>query len=170
MKRALVVLAVLGLVAAPVWAQSPSEQTRLRLDVSGTVITLGDPFAGDFSVMPFWAGKGPLGKVTAQSFYLYQGIDPSVGQLVCRGGQIGIRFESTGDMLLLNVDPGLTGTIVPVGSLLSWEQDWTGTVIGGTGRFQGATGTFTKRAAGILVLPGLVQVWEGTAEIVLDKK
>jgi len=44
------------------------------------------------------------------------------------------------------------------------------TALSARGRFQGATGTFTKRATGILALPGLVQVWEGTAEIILDKK
>lgn len=171
MKRALVVLAVLGLTAAPAWAQKGHEDRILKLEASGTVITLGNPFAGDFSVLPVWEGKGPLGKFAAQSFYVYQQVDPTVGQLVCGGGQVGIRFESTGDMLLLNVNPGPTGTIVPVSAgVFAWQQTWTGVVVGGTGHFTGATGSFTKSATGFFAMPGFVHVWEGTIEIALDAK
>jgi hypothetical protein len=170
MKRALVVLAILGVIATPVGAQTPNERT-LRFEGSGTVVTLGDPFAGDFSLIALWEGKGPLGKIAVQSFYLYQQVDMGDGKLVCGGGQIGIRFQSTGDMLLLNVNPGLTGSIVPVPPAgFTWEQTWTGTVVGGTGRFQGATGTFTKQATGLSTLPGFVHIWEGSVEVALGPK
>jgi hypothetical protein len=45
-----------------------------------------------------------------------------------------------------------------------------GVVVGGTGRFVGATGSFTMRIDGLFALPGLVHVAEGTIEIALDRK
>jgi hypothetical protein len=76
---------------------------------------------------------------------------------------MGIRFDSTGDMLLLQATPGQTGLAV---TNITWEQTFTGVVVAGTGRFAGATGTFTKILSGRG--PGSVNIFEGTLEIQLD--
>lgn len=171
MKRALTVLAILAVIGTPAWAQESSEVRVLKLEASGTAIPLGNPFAGDFSLLANWQGKGPLGKSAAQAMILYQRIDPAVGNLICGGGQIGVRFESTGDMLLLNINPGFAGTSVPVspGTMKS-EQNLAGVVVGGTGQFAGATGSFTMSINGFVALPGLVHLAGGTIEIALERK
>lgn len=171
MKRTLTVLAILAVIGTPAWAQGSSEAQVLRLEASGTAIPLGNPFAGDFSLLANWQGKGPLGRIGAQAAILYQRIDPAVGNLVCGGGQIGLRFESTGDMLLLNINPGFAGTSVPIspGAMKS-EQSLAGVIVGGTGRFAGATGSFTMSINGFFVLPGLVHAAEGTIEVALERK
>jgi hypothetical protein len=171
MKRALVVLAVLGAITAPVWAQEARDEAILRYDASGTAISLGNPFAGSFSLLVNFQGRGPLGKFSSQSLLAYQQIDPNVGQLVCGGGQIGIRFESTGEMLLLNVNPGLVGTTWPVSpTSFKSEQSLAGTVAGGTGRFAGATGSFALSIRGFVAQPGFVHIAKGTLKITLDRK
>jgi hypothetical protein len=171
MKRALTVLAILALIGTSAWAQGTPEVRVLRLEASGTAIPLGNPFAGDFSLLANWLGKGPLGKVESQAVFLYQRIDPAVGNLVCGGGQIGLRFESTGDMLLLNVAPGFAGTSVPIApGVMKSEQNLAGAVVGGTGQFAGATGSFTMSINGLVALPGLVHVAAGALEIALDRK
>ena len=85
-------------------------------------------------------------------------------------GQIGLRFESNGDILLLNINPGFAGTSVPVSpTAMKSEQHLAGVVIGGTGRFAGATGSFTMSINGFFALPGLVHVAGGAIEIALDR-
>jgi hypothetical protein len=170
MKRVLIVLAVLGAMAAPAWSQDANDVAVRTFDVSGTAIPLGDPSAGPFPLLVTMQGKGPLGKFSAQALYTYQ-IDAKTGQLACGGGQIGVRFESTGDILLLSVQPGIAGTAVPVSpGVLKSHQMWTGMVVGGTGRFEGATGSFSSAADGLVVQPGFVHVIDGTLEIRLDRK
>jgi len=172
MKLTLLLLAILGL-AAPLTAQTADEAVRLEFQVTGSVLFLGNPLAGGFSVLPTIGGKGPRGQVTGQGLYSYrQLVVDSQGHapLVCEAGQFALRIESTGDMLLLQVMPGQTGMAVmsPTGGI-SWTQTWTGTVVGGTGRFAGATGTYRKVSNGFGAYPGLVHPWEGTLEVVLDR-
>jgi hypothetical protein len=174
MKRALVVLAalaVLGAMAAPAWAQDAADRGVLRYTGSGTAIALGNPFAGDFSLLANFEGHGPFGRYSSQALLAYQRIDPTVGQLVCGGGQIGIRFESTGDMLLLTLNPGPVGAMWPVSpTAFRSRQSLAGAVVGGTGRFSGATGSFTFSLKGSAAQPGFVHVAQGTLEISLDQK
>ncbi len=171
MKRALAVLAILALAATVVSAQDPADSRSLSFRISGAVTMLGNPMTGPYTVLPTYGGKGALGEITGQGLYAYQQTGP-LGQMVCQAGQSAIRIGATGDVLLLNVTPGLTGTMGPgpIPGLLVWNQTWTGTVVGGTGRFAGAAGTFTKTLAGFAVLPGLVSPFEGTVDIVLDPK
>jgi hypothetical protein len=51
---------------------------------------------------------------------------------------------------------------------ITWEQTWTGVVLGGTGRFAGATGTFTKILSGQGTGTGFMSIYEGTIEVQLD--
>jgi hypothetical protein len=170
MKRVLVLLVVSGLAALPVFAQHNEGIRRMKLEISGSTATFGNPLAGPFSVMPAYAGEGRQGKVSGQGLYLYQQIG-SQGEMVCEAGQAALRFDSTGDVLLLLVTPGPTGAMVPNGDgTFTWTQTFSGTVGGGTGRFEGASGTFTKTLSGRLVLPGLVSPWRGTLEIHLEPK
>jgi hypothetical protein len=172
MKAALALLAILVLAAAPLQAQDRSHDPKvLSFTISGSVLTLGDPFGPDgFSVIPGYGGKGPFGGLRAQGLYVYQPIVD--GQMVCVGGQTALRMNGSGDVLLLLATPGPTGTLLPGPDpgTFTWQQTWTGTLGGGTGRFAGATGTFTKALSGLVTLPGFVSPWEGTLEIRLDRK
>ena len=171
MKRALVVLAVLAAFAAPALAHGANDMTVLKFSASGTAVPLGDPFAGGFSMLMTFQGRGPHGTFSAQSLVAFQKIDLTTGELVCGAGQIGIRFESTGDMLLLNISPGLVGTLAPVSpTAFRSQQRYVGTVVDGTGRFAGATGTFTLSISGFAAQPGFVHIAEGTLKIALDRE
>lgn len=171
MRQALIFLVVMGLCAVPVSAQEADSDRIIKLKISGTALFLADPFASpQVPVMPIFAGHGNLGDVTGQGLYLYQQFVPGpTMDLVCLSAQAGLRFDSSGDTLLLVFTPGLTGkaTIADVGTMV-WQQTWSGTIAGGTGRFSGAKGTFTKIATGFGVLIGSVSPYEGTIEIHLD--
>jgi hypothetical protein len=64
-KRAIVILAVLGAFAAPAWAQEANDAAVLKFEASGTAIPLGNPFGGDSSLLATFEGKGLLGKISA---------------------------------------------------------------------------------------------------------
>ena len=167
MKRLLLLLTVLSFftVTSSVLYADPVD---LNFKVSGNVILLGNPFIGPFSTIPSGKGKGPLGKFTGEGFYVYEQFGPE-GEMICGGGQLAIRLESTGEMLLLNAAPGPTGIMNWVGpEAFTWTQTWTGVVAGGTGRFEYATGTFSKTLNGSGALPGFVQIYEGNINIHLD--
>ena len=170
MKRALVFFAAFTVVAAVASAQTPVDDRLLSFRLTGSVITLGDPSAGPFQVMAQYGGKGTAGQITGNGFYFYQQVAAS-GQMVVAAAQSMIRVEATGDVLLLNVTPGPTGVLSPgpAAGMLVWTQTWHGMVVGGTGRFAGATGTFSKTLTGFLVLPGFVSPFEGTLEVCLDR-
>jgi hypothetical protein len=170
MKRVLVLLVVVGLTALPAFAQHNEGVRHMRLAISGSTATLGNPLAGPFSALATYAGEGKPGSISGQGLYLYQQIG-SQGEMVCSAGQSALRFDVAGDVLLLLLAPGPTGAMVPNSDgTFTWTQTFTGTIGGGTGRFEGATGTFTKTLTGHLVLPGLVSPWTGVLEIHLDRK
>jgi hypothetical protein len=170
MKRVLVLLVVFGLTALPAFAQHNEGVRHMKLAISGSVATFGNPLAGPFSVLATYAGEGRPGRIAGQGLYLYQQIG-SQGEMVCSAGQSALRFDGAGDVLLLLLAPGPTGAMVPNSDgTFTWTQTFTGTIGGGTGRFEGATGTFTKTLTGHLVLPGLVSPWTGVLEIHLDQK
>ena len=169
MKKVFFLLAVSGLLmilAAPLSSQTAVGHQFIRFEISGTSIALGNPFTSPvFPVLPTFKGKSNLGGITGQGLYMYLQLQPTPQgiPMVCVGGQAGIRFDSTGDMLLLQATPGQTGLAV---SEITWEQTFTGVVVAGTGRFAGATGTFTMILNGRG--PGSVNIFEGTLEIQLD--
>jgi hypothetical protein len=168
MKRAILLLAVLALTVPTVIAQHHEGGRTMRFDINGSVVTLGNPLAGPFSTLATLSGHGKHGKISGQGLYLYKQIG-SQGEMVCDAGQSSVLFEASGDTLLLTMTPGPTGTMVPTGNgTFSWTQTWTGVIAGGTGRFDGATGTFKKVLNGFLVMPGLVSPWSGTLEVHLD--
>ena len=171
MKRTLVLLAIVRLLSPSALAQHRHEVKTMKFKISGSVITLANPLEGPFSVLPIYAGTGNVGGITGSGFQAYQQLGPQ-GEMVCEAGQSAIRFDSTGDMLLLHITPGLSGTMAPgpePGTFV-WTQTWNGTTAGGTGRFAGATGTFTKTLTGfVLMPPGFVSPWEGTLAISLDR-
>lgn len=167
MKRTLLLFTVLALFAATSSALY-ADPAELNFKVSGTAITLGNPFIGPFSVMPTGTGKGPLGKFTGRGFYVYQQLG-NEGEMICGGGQQGMRLDSTGELLLLNAAPGPTGIMSMTGpDTFAWKQTWIGVVAGGTGRFEYATGTFSMTLDGSGALPGFVNIYEGTVDIHLD--
>lgn len=170
MKHVLLILAACVLAATVASAQGQTDDRLLSFQLTGTVTTMGNPFAGSFQVLPIYAGKGTLGQMTGNGFYVYEQIG-STGQMVVAAGQAALTIVATGDVLLLSVPPGPTGTIGP-GALpgtMVWTQTWNGAVVGGTGAFAGATGTFTKSLTGFLVMPGLISPFEGTLEVHVDR-
>lgn len=167
MKRIFLLLTVLSFFAAASTTLY-ADPVNLNLKVSGTVVMLGNPFIGPFSVIPTATGKGPLGKFTGQGLFVYEQLGFN-GEMICGGGQQAMRLESTGELLLLNAAPGFTGIHSMTGpDTFAWSQTWTGVVAGGTGRFEHATGTFSETLDGSGVLPGFVNVYEGTIDIHLD--
>jgi hypothetical protein len=170
MRRACLLLAVLALTVPTVFAQHHQGGRTMRFEINGSVATIGNPMAGPFSTLATLSGGGKHGKITGQGLYLYEQIG-SQGEMICDAGQSAVLFEATGDTLLLTMAAGPTGAMVPTGNgTFSWTQTWTGVITGGTGRFEGATGTFKKVLTGQLVLPGLVSPWSGTLEIALDRE
>jgi hypothetical protein len=167
MKRTLLLFTVLALFAATSSALY-ADPGELNFKVSGTVILLGNPFIEPFSVMPTATGKGPLGKLTGRGFYMYQKLGDK-GEMFCNGGQLGMRLDSTGELLLLNAAPQPTGFMMPgLDGTFAWTQTWFGVVAGGTGRFEKATGDFSMTLDGSGAVPGFVHIYEGTIDIILD--
>ncbi len=169
MKKVFFLLAVSGLLtilAAPLSSQTAVGPQFIRFEISGTSIALGDPFTSSvFPVLPTFNGKSSLGPISGQGLIMYLQFVPTPQgvPMVIVSGSMGIRFDSTGDMLLLKATPGQTGLAT---SNITWEQTVTGEVVGGTGRFEGATGTFTLILSGRG--PGSVSIYEGTIEMQLD--
>ena len=167
MKRTLLLVTVLSFFAVGSSALY-ADPVDLNFKVSGTSTTLGNPFIGPFSVIPSASGKGPLGKVRGTGFYVYE-ILGQQGEMICGGGQQGMRLESTGELVLLTAAPGFTGILSMTGpDTFAYTQTWDGVVAGGTGRFEHATGTFSMTLDGTGALPGFVSIYEGNVDIHLD--
>jgi hypothetical protein len=172
MKRSLLYLVVLALILLPVSTQAhPGGPKAIKFRVSGTATILGDPFAGSFTFMPLLTGWGSYGGALLQGVYQYQMLNQAGGSTTCDVGQFAVRVDAKGDLLLAVVTPGVTGTLTSTGATsYAWTQTVKGTIAGGTGRFAGATGTFTQTLTGFLVAPGFVSPWQGKIEILLDRK
>jgi hypothetical protein len=193
-KRILFLLVVLGLFAISLCAVNyymgtvqaagsfPANRT-IKLQISGSAIPLADPLSGPFPVLASGEGSGNLGQVSGQGMYLY---DPLIigsdGRIVLQllEGQMSLNLKAYGEVLLAVLDPGETGwmqIINPDTGEAVWEQNWTGRIVGGTGRFTGIEGSFNKHAKGFAVLfsaPGqpasaLVMPWTETLDIQLEE-
>lgn len=193
-KQIICLLVVLSLIAVPLWAGSPDGGTRqaahffpaskiIKLQISGSAIPLANPLTGPFPIMANMEGSGNIGHMSGQGMFLYdQLIFDNNGKtnLQFLEGQESFRLQINGEVLLGVFDPGETGwlqIIDPATGSAVWEQNWTGRIVGGTGRFAGMQGTFKKSASGFAVLfsgPGqpasaVVQPYSGTMEIRLDE-
>ncbi|MEJ2110742.1 MAG: hypothetical protein P8Z37_12700 [Acidobacteriota bacterium] len=191
-KQILFLLVVLSLIAIPLWAAShfggmeqaahlfPASKT-IKMRISGSAIPLADPLAEPFPVLASGEGSGTIGPISGQGMYLYDRlIIGSDGRIVLRllEGQMSIHLKAYGEMLLAVLDPGETGwmQINPDTGEAVWEQIWTGRIVGGTGRFAGIEGSFSKHAKGLAILsaPGqpssaVVMPWTETLEIQLEE-
>lgn len=156
-------------------ASEPSEGPQtLKLRIWGTTTALADWLAGDAPMLASGQGVGTLGRFSTQGLYLYAQLLPDEagrGEMLCLQAQASVVLDSTGDSLVIISDPGPAGflQITDIYTLsFVWEQEWTGSVIGGTGRFEGAHGTFTKQLRGFGQVPGFATPWTGTLVIELD--
>lgn len=193
-KRILFLLVVLSLFVIPLWAvdyymgmvpaaDSFPANRIIKLQISGSAIPLANPLSGPFPVLASGDGSGNLGQISGQGMYLY---DPLIigsdGRIVLQllEGQMSLNLKAYGEVLLAVLDPGETGwmqIINPDTGEAAWEQIWTGRIVGGTGRFAGIEGSFSKHAKGFAVLfsaPGqptsaVVMPWTETLEIQLDE-
>jgi len=192
-KQILFLLVVLSLIAMPLWAENPGVATgqaahffadskTIKLQVSGSAIALADPLAGPFPVLTNMEGSGNIGQISGQGMYLYNQLEFDIyGESILEvlEGQTSCRFKINGDVLLVVFDPGKTGwlqiTDLATGSAV-FEQEWTGKIVGGTGRFEGVKGTFSKSARGFAVLfteygpaNAVVMPWTGTMKIQMEQ-
>ena len=193
-KQILFLLVVLSLIAIPLWAENPGDAisqavhfshgpTAIKLKISGSAIPLADPLAGVFPVLANAEGSGNIGRVSAEGMYLYAPLifgSDGKSDLQLLEGQMSCRLEINGEVLLGVFDPGITGwmqIVDPETGSAVWEQNWTGRIVGGTGRFAGIKGTFKKSVGGFATLfsaPGqpasaVVMPWSGTLEIQLEE-
>jgi len=192
-KQILFMLVGLSLMAIPLWAtdsQNDTEQAAhhslatktIKLHISGSAIPLADPLAGPFPILINVEGAGNIGHISSQGICLYAPLvfgPEGKSDLQLLEGQSSYRLEINGEVLLGIIDPGVTGWIqitdLATGFAV-WEQTWTGKIVGGTGRFAGIKGAFKKSARGFAVLfteygpaGAVVQPWQGTMEIRLEK-
>ena len=192
-KHILFLLAALSLIAAPLWADNlnrgmgqashffPASKT-IKLQISGSAIPLTDPLAGPFPIMANMEGSGNIGYVTGHGMYLFrQLVFDEYGRSVLQAleGQQSFRLKINGEVLLGVFDPGETGWLQitdPEAGLAVWEQNLTGQIVGGTGRFAGIKGTFEKSIRGFAVLftasgaaSAVVQPYSGTMKIQLEE-
>ena len=168
----------MGLVALTMFAGSAQAQTSpaktLTFTNNNTTTFGSSPFnfdGGGVANFAWFAGTGDLGKVTGQGISQSA---PTGATCTLPDGSSGIelkltahvavtRFESTGDLLYEKGQPGdlvaclnlQTGTFHEGGSVH---------IIGGTGAFKGATGSYVASQDGqILVPPGAQQLQFGFA-------
>ena len=192
-KQIIFLLVVLSLIAIPLWAENPGSETGkaahffpgsriIKLQISGSAIPLTDPLMGPFPVQANMEGSGNIGRISGQGMYLYNQLIFDVNghtDLLLLEGQQSFRLEINGEVLFGVFDPGKTGWLQitdPVTGSAVFEQEWTGKIIGGTGRFAGVKGTFAKSASGFAVLfteygpaSAVVMPWKGTMEIQLEE-
>ena len=193
-KQILFLFIVLSLIAIPLLAENPGKgigqaahffpaSKTIKLNISGSAMPLGDPLIGPWPLMAEMEGSGNLGHVSGQGMYLYDRlIIEEDGSCVLRvlEGQQSFRFEINGDVLLGIFNPGEAGQlqiIDPETGAAIWEQNLTGRIVGGTGRFAGIKGTVKKSFKGFSVLfsaPGqpagaVVHPYKGTLEIRLEE-
>lgn len=192
-KQIFFLLVVLSLIAIPLWAASHFRGTKqaahsfpaskiIKLQISGSAIPLADPLAGPFPVVAYAEGSGNIGQISGQGMYLYAPLFFEKGQskLQLLEGQMSFRLKINGEVIFGGFDPGETGWMQIIDSDTGeavWEQNWTGRIVGGTGRFAGIEGTFTHSASGFAVLfnasgqsaSAVVMPWTGTLEIRLEE-
>jgi hypothetical protein len=151
MARALAAFAALLAFAVTfVGASSASEQTTFKGSLEGTVTVtpLTPPFA---SVLIEATGNATkLGRFTVE-------IPHVVNQMARMGAGSYIFTAANGDTLTASFTG--VGTLVEPGVLSTTE---TATITGGTGRFAGATGSFTAHRTFFMAVGETVGSFEGT--------
>ena len=162
-KRILFLLIALSLIAVPLYAEDLSTGTGqvlndskvIKLKISGSGIPLANPAVGAYKILTFYEGTGNIGKVSGQDMAFYdQMFFNENGFAVLRAleGQISLRMETNGEVLLAVYDPSEDGWVQitdPLTYACIWEQTCTGKIVGGTGQFAGQKGTWKIFAKGM---------------------
>jgi len=158
-------LVVLSLMGSTMYGQTTPATTTLKFVTTNTTTFGSAPFnfTGDgVANFAWYTGTGELGRVTGQGIS-----QTNITGRACRmpDGTTGVegkltdhvavtRFEDTGDLLYERGKPGdLTACLnFQTGAFI---EGGTVSIIGGTGRFKGATGSYVAEQEGqILVPPG----------------
>ena len=180
--KLLAAVAVVAL-ATPAWGQGSPDTSVINMELSGYGLSLeADPAAPvrRLNVMEGKSNRGPVSGTALSPVFGSPSNDPpdwcsgtAVFLPFVVAGELGLRFQSSGDLLQLKSsvpDPALGLCYSYLTN--QYEVRNAGVVIAGTGRFQGATGTFETRFTGGCLLPGctdpmlaLVQ----TSTVTLDK-
>jgi hypothetical protein len=196
----LIVVAVVGLVlAVPAWAQEhgqagPQEHRQIRAEVSGYSLNLnpGGTMSGvrGFNLLEAKSTQGPALATGAAPTYgppspsgpypewCPQQLPVVVFLPMVTGGDIGLRFRASGDLLLLKSAPDpIEGLGICIHKNADMTGGWyegrgAGSVVSGTGRFEGVTGTFEARYGGRFFTPNFsdaTTIFETTLRISIDK-
>ena len=151
---------------------APSPET-MKLRVSGTTIALGA--YSPTTPVPYivmYQGVGTLGRFSGQGFLTYGPFVFNADKISFHllQGSMSVVLESNGGTLLLILDNDQVEGSVQFNqdSTMTFEQKVTGSVAGGTGRFVGASGTFSVSIKGFGARTSGVMPWEGTFDITLD--
>jgi hypothetical protein len=192
-----VAVAVVGLaLAAPAWAQEPGQAApegprQVGVNLSGYSLNINQP--GTTGVQGFvvleaetnlghalaTGTNGALGPYSPSGPYpewCPQQLPLVVYKPAVVGGDIGLRFRSSGDLLLIKGVPAAgVGICIHKNADLTggwYEGRGVGIVVSGTGRFEGVTGTFESRYGGRFFTPTFndaLSIFEMTLRIDIDR-
>jgi hypothetical protein len=190
--RFALVAAVAVALAAPTWGQDDGRgQKQIRIDVSGFSLNIKtnpvDPSVPVKGFNPVMEGRSNLGSVlvsTTNSIYgaptdvipewcTYPSTDMVRALSVAVAPEVGVRFGANGDLLVIKGEVSDPDAAICIDlSTRQFMGSQGGLVVGGTGRFDGATGTYGAFYRGWYFTPTFsdaVLMMETRFEVVLDR-
>ena len=169
MARRFAIVVVALALAAPAWAQYhyPGPK-QVRIAVSGFSENINSPSAPTpttrgFNITEGWSTLGPVlvtlvgggsqGPFTKPAWCDYESTMVSFARSI-RGAEVGVRFTLNGDLLILKGTPDDASGICMDFEHGQYKGRSFGTVLGGTGRFKGVTGTYETTFQGSFFAQG----------------
>lgn len=163
MTRVFVVAVAAIALACPAWAQESADEAQIQVEWSGysAVLTAGGTPVRGFAHMDGKSSRGPVSGIIVNGQF---GQPTMAVPDWCTGSSVvfaplvgpgfgGVRFASTGDLLEFKSVPDADPPSADWGfcwdlTTLKYTGRAIGVVIGGTGKFEAATGTVDIRFSG----------------------
>ena len=194
-----VAAAVVGLaLAGPAWAQEPRQPgphapRQVGANLSGYSLNINQPGTTGVQGFVVLEAETTLGRALATGTngafgppspsgpypeWCPQQLPLVVFKPMVTGGDIGLRFRSSGDLLLVKGVPDATaglGLCIHKNADLTggwYEGRGAGTIVSGTGRFEGVTGVFESRYGGrfyTATFSDTLSIFEQTLRIHIDR-